>query len=64
LTDVFISVILCLILTIRIYGEFYSFDYDAFTKNYEILGLPTSEDVTMKQVKQAYTPLALKLKAS
>jgi hypothetical protein len=55
-----LSLLFCGIITLRILQDSYSYDYDAFTKNYEILGLPTSEDLTQRNIKEAYTPLALK----
>lgn len=69
---IFLSVFICGIVTLRVLSgrckllpkshseESYDYDYDAFTKNYEILGLPATETVTQRQIKEAYTPLALK----
>lgn len=43
------------------YSEFYDYDFDVFTKKYEILGLEPAEETSVQDIKKAYRKLALEL---
>jgi len=53
-----ILVVSFVVVGFKYFEESYDFDFDEFTKNYEILGLRAKADVTQEQIKSAHHSLA------
>jgi len=50
--------LLLAVLALRYFEEKYDWDYDEFTKFYDLLGLPARPEVTLEEIKAAHHKLA------